>query len=132
MADTLKFSLVSPERELFSGEVAQVDLPGTEGRMGILPGHAPLMAALSVGLIDVMDGDVDHQYFIRGGFADVTPAGLTVLAEQATHLADLDATKMKSHIDETESKLLEAEGEARLALSRDLEGMKEILEKSFA
>jgi F-type H+-transporting ATPase subunit epsilon len=73
VAERLHFSLVSPERELFSGEVDQVDAPGSEGDFGVLAGHAPFMTTLREGFVTV------HQ----GGFADVTPQGLTILAERA-------------------------------------------------
>ena len=87
MADKLHFSLVSPERELFSGEVDQVDAPGSEGDFGVLAGHAPFMTTLREGRIVVHDGGTRRAYEVRGGFADVTPQGLTILAESATEAA---------------------------------------------
>lgn len=87
MAEKLHFSLVSPERELFSGSVDQVDAPGSEGDFGVLAGHAPFMTALKEGAVRVhSDGSV-KVYQVRGGFADVTPAGLTILAEHAVEAA---------------------------------------------
>ncbi|HEY9219145.1 MAG TPA: ATP synthase F1 subunit epsilon [Phenylobacterium sp.] len=83
MADRLHFSLVSPERELFSGEVDQVDAPGSEGDFGVLAGHAPFMTTLREGKVTVHDGGAKRAYEVRGGFADVTPQGLTILAESA-------------------------------------------------
>ena len=83
MADLLHFSLVSPERELFSGDVNQVDAPGSEGDFGVLAGHAPFMTALREGFVTVHEGDRLHRFEVKGGFADVTPQGLTVLAEYA-------------------------------------------------
>ena len=83
MADTLHFSLVSPERELFSGDVDQVDAPGSEGDFGVLPGHAPFMTTLKEGRVHVHIGGTQRVYEVRGGFADVTPQGLTILAEKA-------------------------------------------------
>jgi F-type H+-transporting ATPase subunit epsilon len=82
-AAKLHFSLVSPERELFSGEVDQVDAPGTEGDFGVLAGHAPFMTTLREGQVRVYDGGRVRTFEVRGGFADVTPEGLTVLAEHA-------------------------------------------------
>jgi F-type H+-transporting ATPase subunit epsilon len=87
MADKLHFSLVSPERELFSGLVDQVDAPGSEGDFGVLAHHAPFMTALKEGQITVFDGGKVTVFEIRGGFADVTPDGLTVLAEHAAAAA---------------------------------------------
>lgn len=87
MADKLHFSLVSPERELYSGLVDQVDAPGSEGDFGILANHAPFMTALKEGQIRVYDAGRVTMFAIRGGFADVTPDGLTVLAEHAVEAA---------------------------------------------
>jgi F-type H+-transporting ATPase subunit epsilon len=83
VAAKLHFSLVSPERELFSGEVDQVDAPGSEGDFGVLAGHAPFMTTLKEGWVKVhVDGSL-RTFDIHGGFADVTPEGLTILAEKA-------------------------------------------------
>jgi F-type H+-transporting ATPase subunit epsilon len=87
MADKLHFSLVSPERELFSGPVDQVDAPGAEGDFGVLAGHAPFMTALKEGPLRVHDDGKVTTYEVRGGFADVTPEGLTVLAEYAAEVS---------------------------------------------
>jgi len=87
MAGKLNFSLVSPEREIFSGLVDQVDAPGVEGDFGVLQNHAPFMTALREGPVTVFDGSARRTFTVRGGFADVTPAGLTILAEEATEVA---------------------------------------------
>jgi F-type H+-transporting ATPase subunit epsilon len=87
MAEQLQFSLVSPERELFSGAVDQVDAPGSEGDFGVLAGHAPFMTTLKEGRLKVHVGDQVLVYEVRGGFADVTPQGLTILAEHAEEVA---------------------------------------------
>ena len=82
----LHFSLVSPERELFAGEVDQVDAPGSEGDFGVLAGHAPFMTTLKEGRVKVFNDGDSLVFDVRGGFADVTPDGLTILAEQATEV----------------------------------------------
>jgi F-type H+-transporting ATPase subunit epsilon len=87
VADKLHFSLVSPERELFAGEVDQVDAPGSEGDFGVLAGHAPFMTTLKTGRVTVFNDGAQTVYDIEGGFADVTPEGLTILAEQAVEAA---------------------------------------------
>ena len=87
MAGKLHFSLVSPEREVFSGLVDQVDAPGVEGDFGVLPDHAPFMTALREGPVTVFDGSSRRVFNVHGGFADVTPVGLTILAEAATEVA---------------------------------------------
>ena len=84
MAGKLQFSLVAPEREVFNGLVDQVDAPGVEGDFGVLPEHAPFMTALREGQVTVIDGASRRVFTVRGGFADVTPAGLTILAEEAS------------------------------------------------
>jgi len=83
----LHFSLVSPERELFAGEVDQVDAPGSEGDFGVLAGHAPFMTTLKEGRVKVFNDGDSLVFDVRGGFADVTPDGLTILAEHATEVA---------------------------------------------
>ncbi len=83
MAEKLHFSLVSPERELFSGDVDQVDAPGSEGSFGVLAGHAPFMTTLKEGRVHVHVDGGERVYEVRGGFADVTPQGLIILAETA-------------------------------------------------
>jgi F-type H+-transporting ATPase subunit epsilon len=87
MADKLHFSLVAPERELFAGDVDQVDAPGTEGDFGVLAGHAPFMTALREGRVSIRDGASVRAFDIQGGFADVTAQGLTILAEHAVEAA---------------------------------------------
>ena len=82
------FALVSPERELFAGEVDQVDAPGAEGDFGVLEGHEPFMTTLRSGTVMVhLGGSVRRVFEIQGGFADVTPESFTLLAEQASEVA---------------------------------------------
>ena len=83
MSGKLHFSLVSPERELYSCEVDQVDAPGSEGDFGVLVGHAPFMTTLREGFITIHEGDRLHRFEVQGGFADVSPLGFTILAEHA-------------------------------------------------
>ena len=78
------FSLVSPERELFSGEVDQVDAPGVDGDFGVLEGHEPFMTTLRPGAVVLTNGTVRRVFQIKGGFADVTPESFTLLAEHAS------------------------------------------------
>jgi F-type H+-transporting ATPase subunit epsilon len=81
---TLTFELVSPERIIFSGDVDAVILPGSEGDMTVLPGHAPVMTALKTGFLVITDRPGNgRRVLVRGGFADVNQQGLTVLAERA-------------------------------------------------
>jgi F-type H+-transporting ATPase subunit epsilon len=87
MVGKLNFSLVAPEREVFAGLVDQVDAPGVEGDFGVLADHAPFMTALREGPVTVINGGSRRTFTVKGGFADVTPAGLTILAEEATEVA---------------------------------------------
>ena len=111
MAAKLHFSLVSPEREVMSRDVDQVVVPGTEGEFGVLAGHAPFMSTLSAGVLKVLDGSERTEVFVRGGFADVTAAGLTVLAEEATPVAELKGETLESHIAAAEKLAEEAASE---------------------
>ena len=102
MADKLHFSLVSPAREMFSGEVDHVIAPGTEGEFGVLAHHAPFMTTLKNGVVRVLEGDATKmRIFVRGGFADVTPEGLTILAEEALNLDGVKVAEVQADIDAT-------------------------------
>ena len=102
MADKLHFSLVSPARELFSGEVDHVIAPGTEGEFGVLVNHAPFMTTLKNGVVRVLDGNSETmRVFVRGGFADVTPEGLTILAEEARMLDEVKVEDVQAELDAT-------------------------------
>jgi F-type H+-transporting ATPase subunit epsilon len=95
----LHFELVSPERLLYSGDVAQVDIPGTDGDMGIMPGHAPVLSTLRPGVVTVTKDDgKKERIFVRGGFAEVNPKGLTVLAELALPVADVNPEVLAQQI----------------------------------
>lgn len=123
MAGKLHFSLVSPERELYAGEVDQVDIPGTEGNFGVLPDHAPLMAAIRTGAITVYENGAEKQFFVQGGFADVTPAGLTVLAERAAPMSELTSERIQEDIATAKDALVGLQGEDALAVQQNLDGL---------
>lgn len=102
MADKLHFSLVSPAKELFSGEVDHVIAPGSDGEFGVLVNHAPFMTTLRNGVVRVLEGDtVKMRIFVRGGFADITSAGLTILAEEARMLDDVKTEDVQAEMDAT-------------------------------
>ncbi|MBN8608695.1 MAG: F0F1 ATP synthase subunit epsilon [Caulobacterales bacterium] len=122
MADKLNFALVSPERELFHGDVDQVVVPGSEGEFGVLPNHAPVMSVIKPGALRVIDGAAERRIFVNGGFADVTPDGLTVLAEEAIDLADVDAAQVEQDLKAAAEDLRDASTDAqREAAQRKLE-----------
>ena len=114
MPDAFKFELVSPERLLVSGNVEQVIVPGSEGEMTVLAHHAPLLTTLRPGLLDIgFPGGGEHQrYFVRGGFAEVSPAGLTVLAETAIDLVELDAAQLAQAVKDAEEDVADATDDA--------------------
>jgi F-type H+-transporting ATPase subunit epsilon len=124
----LHFDLVSPERLLLSAEVDQVDVPGSEGEFGVFAGHAPVMTALKPGVLAVQaPGRAAEKYFVRGGFAEVTLSGLTVLAEEAMPLSELDAAALDQRIKDTAEDVADATDEAaRLKAQEQLDRLKEL------
>ena len=107
---TFHFDLVSPEKLAFSGEVDQVDVPGVEGDFGVLAGHAPVVAAIRPGILTVISGGSQEKIIVLGGLAEVSDKGLTVLADVATSLEDIDKASFADTISEMETKLAEKEG----------------------
>ncbi|CAN0248428.1 unnamed protein product [Chrysoparadoxa australica] len=120
MADKLHFDLVSPEKRVFEGDVDQVVVPGVEGEFGVLAGHAPFMSTVRSGAIAIHAGGEVTRTFIRGGFAEVTSEGLTILAEEAIDLADVDAAEVNKQLTEAREDLGQArdEDETREAQGR--------------
>ena len=116
---TFHFELVSPERLLFSGEVTQVDVPGEEGEFGVLAGHAPYIATLKPGLLTIHGDGAPQRIVVRGGFAEVSPSGLTVLAEQATPAAEIDAMTIAQSIKDAEEDLADAKNDAARDKARE-------------
>ena len=104
---TFHFELVAPDRISFSGEVDQVDVPGAEGDFGVLAGHAPLIALLRPGLMTVYAAGEKTRLVVLGGFAEVGPDGLTVLADVATSVEDLDRTSLQTQIAQMEQDIKE-------------------------
>ncbi len=128
MADPFQFDLVSPERLLMSEKAAQVVVPGSEGQFTVLIGHAPVMTTLRPGVVDVtLAAGKRERIFVRGGFADVNADGLTILAEQAIPLADLDAETLGKEIRNAEEDLADAKDEtARAAAASRRDQLKEV------
>ncbi|MBX3495411.1 MAG: F0F1 ATP synthase subunit epsilon [Parvibaculum sp.] len=128
MAEKLQFDLVSPERLLFSGEVDMVVVPGAEGDMGIMAGHAPVMSTLRPGIVNVdAAGKQQERIFVRGGFAEVTPKGLTVLAEYSVPLAELDAAALDREIANAQEDVGDARTDAkRQAAQEKLDHLKQL------
>lgn len=127
MAGTFKFELVSPERVLLSGDAEQVVLPGSEGDFAVLVGHAPVIATLRPGMIDATVGGAKRRLFVKAGFAEVEPDRLTVLAQMALDLEQLDVGRLSSELQTAEAELAAAKDDAaRMTAERVVEGLKEL------
>lgn len=113
MAGKLNFALVSPERELFHGDVDQVVVPGAEGDFGVLAEHAPVMSVIKPGALRIINDGSERRIFVNGGFADVTPEGLTVLAEEAVDLGEIDAAKVEQDLKNAQDDLRDAATDAK-------------------
>ncbi len=130
MAETFQFELVSPERQLLSEQVQEVIVPGSEGEFGVLKDHSPFMSTIKPGILKVRreaGGSLD-EYFVRGGFADVAGSGLTILAEQAVPVGEVDAAGLAQQIQDAEEDVADAKdtetkrkAEMTLAQLRDVQ-----------
>ena len=109
---TFSFELVSPEKLLFSGDVTQVDVPGEEGEFGVFAGHAPYVATLKPGVLTIHRESGAVRVVVRGGFAEVGAGGLTVLAEQAVLVDELDPAMLAQAIKNAEEDLADAKDDA--------------------
>jgi F-type H+-transporting ATPase subunit epsilon len=93
---TLKLTVVSPEGQLYSGEVDMVLAPGIDGQLGILPNHAPLITQLATGELRVRVGDEEYYFAIHGGFMHVLPDAVTVLADVAERAERIDIERAEA------------------------------------
>jgi F-type H+-transporting ATPase subunit epsilon len=125
---TFHFELVSPERLVFAGEVNQVDVPGEEGEFGVLAGHAPYIATLKPGMLKIYGASgAPQRVVVRGGFAEVGPTGLTVLAETATPAEDFDPAMIAEAIKDAEEDITDAKSDvARDKAHQRLEQMQSL------
>jgi len=110
MADSLRYELVSPEEQLAAGEAEMVVAPGEDGDFGVLANHAPVVSLLRPGVIAVHEegGGEPERIFIEGGFAEINPEGLILLAEAATPLTDLELEKCRQWLRDAEEDLADA------------------------
>ncbi|WP_375599042.1 F0F1 ATP synthase subunit epsilon [Devosia sp. Naph2] len=108
MAEGLKIEIVSPERLVLSETVTSVTVPGTEGYFTVMNDHAPFMTTLKPGFITVTKDNGAEVYFVKGGFADVSPAGLTILAEQSVPFSEFDHGDLQAQIKAAEEELSRA------------------------
>lgn len=113
MVDKIAFDLVSPERLLLSDAADMVTIPGTEGYMGVMAGHSPVISTLRPGTITVQGASAgDARYFIRGGFAEITAGKLTVLAEEAIPLAEVNVAMLDQRIRDSEEDVAAAKSDS--------------------
>jgi F-type H+-transporting ATPase subunit epsilon len=120
VVDKIAFDLVSPERLLLSENAVMVTIPGSDGYMGVMRGHEPLVTTLRIGMIDVQGGDAgDGKYFIRGGFAEVNAEKVTVLAEEAIPMSDFDLAVLDQRIRDAEEDLIAAKADSDKAKVND-------------
>jgi F-type H+-transporting ATPase subunit epsilon len=117
MADQVHFELVSPERLLFSANVGEIVIPGTEGDFAVLPGHSNLISTVRPGVIQILaDGNaVSERIFVEGGFAEVNAAGCTVLAERAQNVADIDRLAADQALADAREDVADAKNDAERA-----------------
>jgi F-type H+-transporting ATPase subunit epsilon len=120
MAGKIAFDLVSPEKLLLSVQADMVTVPGTEGYMGVIAGHAPLVSTLRAGMIDVQIDGRDDRYFIRGGFAEINAGKITVLADEAIPMTVLDLAILDQRISDAQEDELAAETDAARARAGQL------------
>jgi F-type H+-transporting ATPase subunit epsilon len=115
MAEPFQFDLVSPERLLMSERVDQVVVTGTEGQFTVLSGHAPVMTTIRPSVLRVTQGGKEERIFVLGGFADVNADGLTILAEQATPMAEVKSDALAREIKKAEEAVGQAKDETARA-----------------
>jgi F-type H+-transporting ATPase subunit epsilon len=109
---TFHLDLVAPEKMLFSGDVTSVVVPGTEGLFQVFKGHSPMMSALKTGVVIIVNGQgTTSRLYVRGGFADVSSNGLTILAEHAVPLADVNAEQIARQIKDAQDDVKDAQSE---------------------
>lgn len=126
MADVLQFDLVSPERKLASVEATQVQLPGMDGDMTVMPNHAPLLTTLRPGVLRVHGTAGVDEYLVTGGFAETTGEGLSVLAEKSVPLADASREMLDALAAEADAALEAANDDNRTSLAMRVNDVKEL------
>jgi F-type H+-transporting ATPase subunit epsilon len=121
------FELVSPDKVLFSGPANAVVVPGYEGDFQVLADHAPTMTAIRPGVIGIDGANGQHlRVFVRGGFADVHPLGLTILAETAIPFEDLNAAHLDQEIRNAEEDVADATEDQKQAAQEKLDRLREL------
>jgi len=121
------FELVSPDRVLFSGPAQSVVVPGDEGDFQVLTDHAPTVSSVRPGVVAIEDAaGRRHRVFVRGGFAEVNPLGLILLAETAIPFEDLSAAKLDQEIKNAEEDLADASEDQKRQAQEKLDRLREL------
>lgn len=119
MAAPFKIEFVSPERVLLSGEATEVTVPGAEGDFTVLAGHAPLISALRPGVIDIRQDSGRRRIYVRGGFAEVDPTQLTILAQNLVDVTSADPSALAEEMRVAEAMLASATDDMSRLLAHD-------------
>jgi F-type H+-transporting ATPase subunit epsilon len=116
MAETTEFELVTPEKLVLSERVEMVVVPGSEGLFAAMPRHAPFISTLKAGVLEVYEGGkVKERIFVAGGFAELTPERLTVLAERAVRVAEIDRAAVEARVKDLKDDLAAAKSDSEKA-----------------
>lgn len=127
MADAFTFELVSPEKLIFSGDATEVMVPGSEGYFTVMNNHAPFMSTVKPGVVEAKLADgAEMKIFVKGGLADVSPNGFTLLAEQAVEVAAMDSAMMDEQISAAEADLDAAIEDKKQAAQEKVDQLKEV------
>lgn len=129
MADKMSFSLVSPERKLAEEDADMVVIPGAEGDFGALPGHAPFLTTLRPGVVRVEVERSTTEYVVTGGFAEVSPEGAAVLAEEAVEKSEAAGDWMAAKLADAEAALAAAADEGKQAAGQRLDDFKALAQQ---
>jgi F-type H+-transporting ATPase subunit epsilon len=128
-----KFDLVSPERLLVSEDVEQVVIPGAEGEMTVMANHAPVMTTIKPGVVRVKPtGGAEERYVVFGGFADILPAGCTLLAEEAVAVKDISRDELARRIQDAREDVSDAKDDASKAKAQEFLDHLTTLESALA
>ena len=126
MAESLRFEVVTPSRRVMEGRAREIRIPGALGELGILPGHTELLTSLGTGEVRWFDGDTTGRMVVQGGFAEVQPDAVTVLASIAETVDEIDLEAARATLAEAQEKLKtvsaeefdEVDSQVRLAEAR--------------
>ena len=105
MSETLRLEVVTPSRRVLEGRATEVRIPGALGELGVLPGHTPLLTSLGTGEVSWIDGNKTGRLVVQGGFAEIQPDAVTVLASIAETVDEIDVETARTTLAEAQEKL---------------------------